>query len=565
MAYEVTATRKRPQLFDNLVGQQFVVSTIKNAIEQGRTAHAYLFSGPRGVGKTSSARILAKALNCEQGPTPYPCGVCSHCIEITQGNSPDVIEIDGASNTSVNDVRIIKDEVLFPPQSCRYKVYIIDEVHMLSTSAFNALLKTIEEPPEYVIFIFATTETQKVPATIRSRCQQFHFQLIPLETIKEVLAQTAQEMALQAEDEALFWIAKESTGSMRDAYTLFDQVVSFSNGVISMEQIQQKLGLAGLDKISAIIEALWEEKTDKAIEAVHTLLNAGVSVEQCIKDITSYLRTLLLIRREISNESILGIQVSQIPQILHKAYTEEQLEAAFELFLKLYRDIRFSLNPRFELELAVSRLSHLKYMASSVSLVRRIQQLKESILTGEITVSSIKKVEEPIAPAAKVEKPQPTEKINDVVHEDKPPIATVEKSPIETTSTVAEEPEQKPKEPEKQVKKYEKITMERLPELIQEMAAERDPTGIVLSQVVSIDHTEHLLTFVFASKYASDSAKQHEETLRKLVARHTGYDGPIQFTREEIKDHQEEKQKQKIDDVANTIATMFRGEVLHLQ
>ena len=267
MAYEVTATRKRPQLFDNLVGQQFVVSTIKNAIEQGRTAHAYLFSGPRGVGKTSSARILAKALNCEQGPTPYPCGVCSHCIEITQGNSPDVIEIDGASNTSVNDVRIIKDEVLFPPQSCRYKVYIIDEVHMLSTSAFNALLKTIEEPPEYVIFIFATTETQKVPATIRSRCQQFHFQLIPLETIKEVLAQTAQEMALQAEDEALFWIAKESTGSMRDAYTLFDQVVSFSNGVISMEQIQQKLGLAGLDKISAIIEALWEEKTDKAIES----------------------------------------------------------------------------------------------------------------------------------------------------------------------------------------------------------------------------------------------------------------------------------------------------------
>ena len=191
MAYEVTATRRRPQNFESLVGQEFVAETLKNSIQSGKIAHAYLFSGPRGCGKTSTARILARALNCEKGPTVSPCGQCPACREIAAGSSLDVIEIDGASNTSVNDIRQIKDEVLFPPNSCRYKIYIIDEVHMLSTSAFNALLKTIEEPPPYVIFIFATTELQKVPATIKSRCQQFNFRLVPVEKVKEQLAAAA--------------------------------------------------------------------------------------------------------------------------------------------------------------------------------------------------------------------------------------------------------------------------------------------------------------------------------------------------------------------------------------
>jgi DNA polymerase-3 subunit gamma/tau len=183
MSYEVTATRRRPKTFDELAGQEFVVATLKSSIETGRIAHAYLFSGPRGCGKTSAARILARSLNCEKGPTATPCGVCSNCQEISRGASLDIIEIDGASNNSVDNVRRIKDEVLFPPNSGRYKVYIIDEVHMLTNSAFNALLKTIEEPPPYIIFIFATTELHKVPATIKSRCQHLNFRLIPIENI----------------------------------------------------------------------------------------------------------------------------------------------------------------------------------------------------------------------------------------------------------------------------------------------------------------------------------------------------------------------------------------------
>ena len=242
MSYEVTATRKRPASFDLLAGQEFVVATLKNSIKTGRIAHAYLFSGPRGVGKTSAARILARALNCVKGPTDEPCGVCPNCLEIAKGNSLDVIEIDGASNTSVNDVREIRTRSSSLRTRAGNKVYIIDEVHMLSNSAFNALLKTIEEPPPYIVFVFATTEIHKVPATIRSRCQQFNFRLIPLDTVKGLLRGLCDEMKIAAEDDALLWIAKESTGSLRDAYTLFDQVVSFSEGEITAKKIRDKLG-----------------------------------------------------------------------------------------------------------------------------------------------------------------------------------------------------------------------------------------------------------------------------------------------------------------------------------
>ena len=385
MAYEVTATRRRPQQFESLAGQEFVVSTLKNAIEQGRIAHAYLFSGPRGVGKTTSARLLAKALNCVHGPTATPCGECDNCKGIAKGSSLDVIEIDGASNTGVNDVRAIKEEVLFPPTSSRYKIYIIDEVHMLSQSAFNALLKTIEEPPEYVVFIFATTETQKVPATIRSRCQQFNFQLIPLETIEKLLGDAAQEMGIKADKDALFWIAKEATGSMRDAYTLFDQVVSFSNGEITLDKIREKLGVVGMERIGQIMADILSRRQSAAMDKVNDLLAKGVSTEQVIKDFTDYFRTLLLIKEGVKSENVLGERMESFPPEIRTAFNEEQLEAGLDLFLNLYRDIRYSLNPRFELELAVSKLSRLRYVASNASVLEQLARLKNDLVTGTIT------------------------------------------------------------------------------------------------------------------------------------------------------------------------------------
>ena len=393
MSYEVTAIRKRPHTFESLVGQEFVVSTLTNSLINRNFAHAYLFSGPHGVGKTSVARILAAALNCEHGPTAHPCCECTSCKEIIAGNSLDVIEIDGASNTSVSDVRVIKDEILFPPNASRYKIYIIDEVHMLSNSAFNALLKTIEEPPEHVIFIFATTEIHKVPATIRSRCQQFNFRLIDTGVIKNLLKDRCLEKAIGFEEDALLWIAKEAAGSMRDAYMLFDQIVTFSDGTVSLRKIRENLGLIGFDRINELAALLAAGKEKEVLEAAASVLSAGVSIEQFICDMAEYFRGLLLVKNGIEKEALIGVRKDRYDAAVLETFSVSAIESALSILFSLYRDIRFSLNPRFELELALSRLSQLNRFLTKAEILEELYILKQQLMKqislqgSQITVS----------------------------------------------------------------------------------------------------------------------------------------------------------------------------------
>src|SRR5258705_3773449 len=306
MSYEVFARKYRPQTFDDLVGQTHVSRTLKNAVAQNRLAHAYLFVGPRGVGKTSTARILAKSLNCIQGPTVTPCGVCDNCREIAAGNSLDVIEIDGASNNSVEDVRQLRENVRYAPAKGRYKIYLIDEVHMLSPAAFNALLKTLEEPPEHVKFIFATTEPQKVLPTILSRCQRFDLHRIPANLIAKHLQFIAEKEKITLEPAAAHAIARGAEGGLRDAESMLDQLVAFCGEQISESDV---LNVFGFTSEQTVVDLTWRilrGETPQAIDLLHEQCEAGKDMLRLMTDLIAYLRDLLVFKAkpDVLNEDV---------------------------------------------------------------------------------------------------------------------------------------------------------------------------------------------------------------------------------------------------------------------
>jgi len=373
MKYQVIARKFRPQVFEDVVGQKPIVQTLQNAIQMERVGHAYLFSGPRGVGKTTTARILAKGLNCREGPTITPCNRCPSCEEIASGKSIDVLEIDAASNTGVDNIRELRESAKYAAARSRYKIFIIDEVHMLSTSAFNALLKILEEPPSHVIFIMATTERHKVPATILSRCQQFIFRTIPAAEIHGHLRQIADREGVKIDDRALGYIVKAAEGSMRDAQSLLDQIISFSGQEVAGEDVRDVLGFIPSEILDRTLDALAERDSKTLLGIVGIVVDQGFNLQQYVREFIGKVRDLLVSRLDLQ-EKILG-DADEKRALAARAgrFSEQDLIRFFDMLLRLENELRWTSQPRFHLEVGLVKLAKVGHVRDIEDVLREIR------------------------------------------------------------------------------------------------------------------------------------------------------------------------------------------------
>ena len=388
MSYLVFARRWRPKNFDEVIGQEHIATTLKNAIALDRVAHAYLFSGPRGIGKTSTARILAKALNCEKGPGPNPCNTCDSCQEISEGRSLDVIEIDGASNRGIEQIRQLRENVKFAPAKGRFKIYIIDEVHQITPDGFNALLKTLEEPPAHIKFIFATTQVHKVLPTILSRCQRFDFKLLSVSFIVEKLKRIVKQEKLDVTDEAILYIARQAGGSMRDAESILDQLSSFCKGRINLETVTSILGTMGPQTILEISQKIIEGKTAEVLCLVEKIINEGKDLFQFIGNLIEQFRNIL-ITKTISSKNVrnfIDLPQEYIDSIFEQArgLTMEEVFYIFNVLMRTQENLRRALSCRAVVEVAIIKLTRRENISSLEEILRRLARLEQNLNLKDI-------------------------------------------------------------------------------------------------------------------------------------------------------------------------------------
>ncbi|MBI1983995.1 MAG: DNA polymerase III subunit gamma/tau [Acidobacteria bacterium] len=409
MSYQVIARKYRPQVFDEVVGQRLITDTLKNAIQSNRVAHGYIFSGARGVGKTSTARILAKSLNCVEGPTVAPCGTCPSCLEIAAGNSVDVFEIDAASNRGIDEIRELRETVRYLPARDRYKVFIIDEVHMLTTEAFNALLKTLEEPPPRSLFLLATTEPHKLPATIQSRCQHFAFRLLEYAEIYSRLEQVCAAEKIRADEGSLSAVAQAAEGSLRDALSLLDQVIAACGAQLEEARVRQLLGVVPVRFLREMVEAVHAGDAQLVLERVGELAKEGYELAHFAGEFTRYIRSLMIAKSCGAESPLLQVPTDERRTLAELAglFSEEDLTRFFQILLRTEGDLRYSLAPRFHLEMGLLKLVHAGKLASL------------ELLLGELR--GARPAEKPAGPPPRPALPGPTPRDSAKAQESGPP------------------------------------------------------------------------------------------------------------------------------------------------
>jgi DNA polymerase-3 subunit gamma/tau len=577
MSYLVLARKWRPRTFDEIIGQEHITTILKNSIKINRVAHAYLFAGPRGVGKTTTARVFSKALNCINGPTPEPCLKCTNCKEISGGSSFDVIEIDGASNRGIDQVRDLRESAKLSPANSRFKIYIIDEVHMLTEPAFNALLKILEEPPEHVKFIFATTQPNKLPATILSRCQRFDFRRIPVKVIVEKLTQICNEEKIKFESEALFTIARTCDGSLRDAESILDQLICLDEKKIEDKTVINLLGIISQDIVSSLVDSIIEKDTKDAITKLDSLISQGKDTFQISNDLIQYFRNLFMVKIIDNPLGILNISQETFDTMKKQVeeLSEEEIVFILQLFVFSQDRIRYSFSPRIMFEISLIHVCERSKYKKITDAIDDLKKIKEKISTQseEKIEERVEKRIEPkiikgensiIEEKYKISEPKISFDINKIKKTEISPQVQPEKKEEKDSLTAVLNDEDK----QKMFEELKKIW----PQIINQLKGKKMSLATCLSDANLLSLEEDMITIGFKNN-SSFHAEMLEERnnrmlLEKLIRSHVNY--PLRVKCKKFKNNEEQKNKRNFldkilsDPKVKMVEKMFNAKVVKI-